>query len=714
MNRELNRNLRVPSGPLVGLRRRALLTLAVLLIGVALVSVSRPTKSAAFGSGFIVQAFSITGGTPTPTDNDYTRINDAVQAASGGTLIELQGTFNWTEPNAAASWANGSDGVASTSDDFSITVPPNLSSLTLTAASLGAAAIEGPGDLASVNLEAFLIFDGGPNQNCTISNLRIRNFDLSIAMFNGAGGVSAFDGTVITNNYILVPADLNATVAPADVNQNIGIHFSFGVNQTISNNTIEIAGNGVSDTPNSLIASSVGMQSNTSGGSVYDGLFIDNNTIRVLNAQSADPELILGIWENAHGHTSNITISNNGFDNFAGGNNPALNKERAFRVTSHSSSTTSVVYSGNTVGGANIGFEWIAGSNFAGNQAVQLLGNTLTNCLTGVLVQSNGIALLTNNGLTGPGSAGTGVSILSGSIGTIGGAAGSNFIGGFNTGIDASGTATIISNSITGNTTGVAVGNPTPAVNMSFNRIVLNGAGVTSPGSGLVSAENNWWGCNAGPGGTGCSSVTGNVDFNPWLVLSITAVPSSISPGGTSTVTASLTINSAGVDTSGSGFVPDGIPVGFGTTPQGFIAPPFDTTTSGIASAVFTAGPLPGVATVSATVDSQAVTTNITILGAGTLFCIQDDSTGDFMTINTSTGAYTFKKCSSGVTLSGVGTVTIKGCLIRLQHNASDRRVLSSNDTCQKKATATIQTFGPSALFTISDRNTANDTCMCP
>ena len=34
---------------------------------------------------------------PTATDNDYTRINNAVQAASNGETIELLGTFNWTE-----------------------------------------------------------------------------------------------------------------------------------------------------------------------------------------------------------------------------------------------------------------------------------------------------------------------------------------------------------------------------------------------------------------------------------------------------------------------------------------------------------------------------------------------------------------------------------------------------------------------------------------
>ena len=91
------------------------------------------------------------------------------------------------------------------------------------------------------------------------------------------------------------------------------------------------------------------MQSNTSGGNVYDGLQITNNTIHVLNAQSANPEVIIGIWDNCHAHSSNITISGNSFTNLAAGNNPATNLQRGFRVTSHSSATTTVNYLSNTV-----------------------------------------------------------------------------------------------------------------------------------------------------------------------------------------------------------------------------------------------------------------------------------------------------------------------------------------------------------------------------
>ncbi len=477
--------------------------------------------------------------TPTATDNDYTRINNAVQAAFSGQTIKLLGTFNWTEANAAASWALGSDGLTGGSfsdDDYGITPKANVNNVTFTADNLGDGEIQGPGDLAAVNLEGVFSFFRGQNQNWTISNIRFLDFDLSIGMF--AIATTDFNNTNISNNYIRMARDLNATVAPADVNQNIGIHFSFGTNQTISGNTIEIQGDGISAGAN--FASDVGMQSNTSGGAVYDGLQITNNIVRVLNAQdAANPQVVLGIWENGHAHTSDITVSGNQFVNQAAGNNPATNLQRGFRVTSHSSATTTVTYSGNTLRGANIGFQWIAGSAFSANQPVVVTGNTITNNGTGVLVQSQGVA------------------------------------------------------------------------NLIYNRIVGNTVGLNNV-DGVVTAENNWWGCNTGPNSSGCDTVTGTADFDPWVVLLVSASPSSITPGGTSTITADMTRNSTAGNPAHGGAATLPLPDAAFSATNGTMFPTTNSFSSGLSTSTFTSTNSSN-GSACATVDNQQTCATITV-----------------------------------------------------------------------------------------------------
>jgi hypothetical protein len=158
-------------------------------------------------------------------NNDYRRIQNAINAAVPTDVITLAGTFDFTAPFAAAAWALGNDNTAATGDDYAVTIPVNLADVTLTATSLGSATIQGPGDLAAIDLEGFLYFDGaGDNPSWTISNLRILDFDLGIGMFNGAGGSDQYNDTVIQNNFIRLPQDLNGTVAPGDPLQNIAIH----------------------------------------------------------------------------------------------------------------------------------------------------------------------------------------------------------------------------------------------------------------------------------------------------------------------------------------------------------------------------------------------------------------------------------------------------------------------------------------------------------
>ncbi len=482
-------------------------------------------------------AFSVTAGADTSAaDNGYRRLSNALGCVVDGQTIDLSGTFDISQPNAKASWALGNDAVTGTGytdDDYVVDVKASRN-VTLTAASLGAATIQGPGDEPSVDLEGFLQFykvGTGDFQGWKVSNLQIYDFDVAIGMYYDT--TDEFDNVVIDNNHIRVATDVKGGLTSSDPEayQNIGIHYAFGSNQQITNNVIDLPGNGVSDPGASdtnwwMYSSTVGMQSNTSGGAVYDGLLVDHNTINVLNAQSAYPEKIRGFWENSHGHTSNIVVSNNTFKNLAPGNNPALNLQQAFRVTSHSSATTTVAYTGNLVEGANVGFWWLDVS--AGLQPVQLTGNTVKNTAVGFRVRNNGKATLVNNNLYGNG---TGVLV------------------------EDSATATINNNSLIGNSV----------------------FGVNNTTATLVDASNNFWGSCDGPGPLGPGhgdKVSANVTYAPFTTAmaanTLQTLADSAAPGATiqlgactyngATITRPLTILGLGPTLSPTTVVTQGSP----------------------------------------------------------------------------------------------------------------------------------------------------------
>jgi len=142
-----------------------------------------------------------------------------------------------------------------------------------------------------------------------------------------------------------------------------------------------------------------------------------------------------------------------------------------------------------------------------------------------------------------------------------------------------------------------------------LSRIYNNtGIAVYNTAGGTVDATNNWWGTNDEPSGL----TSGGVSIFPWLVLNITATPSSITPAQTSAIRVNLTNNSAGADTmSGGIFVPDGITVAFAVTSgSGGILPQASNITSGATTATFTPAGA-GTSTVSTTVDGQTVDVNI-------------------------------------------------------------------------------------------------------
>jgi hypothetical protein len=131
--------------------------------------------------------------------------------------------------------------------------------------------------------------------------------------------------------------------------------------------------------------------------------------------------------------------------------------------------------------------------------------------------------------------------------------------------------------------------------------------------AGTIAAPDNWWGTNT----PDFSNLIGGAPAPTfWLMLGITASPSSITMVQTSRIQANLTFNSTGFDTSASGYVPDGIPVAFAVVSgpgSGTFTPSAGNITTGANTTTFTPT-APGIAEVNATVDGQQVNTFITIL----------------------------------------------------------------------------------------------------
>jgi CSLREA domain-containing protein len=163
----------------------------------------------------------------------------------------------------------------------------------------------------------------------------------------------------------------------------------------------------------------------------------------------------------------------------------------------------------------------------------------------------------------------------------------------------------------------------TSTTTLSRTRIVSNAATTGSAvfnNQATITATNNWWGCNFGPGagGAGCAGtpngVAGTVAASPFLVLTSRTSRTFVLPGESSTMTADVTFNSSSADTSSGGAIPNGTPITFSAT-LGTLTSPSSTTTNGKATVVYTAGGVQGIASLSASLDGQTVSSLLRIGG---------------------------------------------------------------------------------------------------
>ncbi|HEX5502329.1 MAG TPA: putative Ig domain-containing protein, partial [Thermomicrobiales bacterium] len=230
--------------------------------------------------------------------------------------------------------------------------------------------------------------------------------------------------------------------------------------------------------------------------------------------------------------------------------------------------------------------------------------------------------------------------------------------------------STITGNQTLGNGGGVAFSATaanTGSLTMGFNRVAGNTVGATGSGTGLftnntgtVTAQHNWWGCNAGPGSAPCDRVAGPAAaaYTPWLTLGFTASPTTITTSQTSTLTASFLKDSAGNAVSAGNLTAlVGVSVAFGNAQKGAVAPASATiTTAGTATTTFTPNAA-GAGSADATVDSQTVTANLTIT-APPAITTADNATftvGQFGTFTvTATGTTPLTLSETGALPTGV------------------------------------------------------------
>jgi hypothetical protein len=101
------------------------------------------------------------------------------------------------------------------------------------------------------------------------------------------------------------------------------------------------------------------------------------------------------------------------------------------------------------------------------------------------------------------------------------------------------------------------------------------------------------------------------------------------------------------------------------------------------------------------------------------LITIQDDSTGNYLIFNITSGEYKYIRCENQTGLSGIGKAKVDGCLITFEDIEQDRRVVASVDECTQVAKASITLVQFSTADTkpakelLSDTDMRNSTTDC-
>ena len=353
-----------------------------------------------------------------------------------------------------------------------------------------------------VNGDGGSIYNNGGN--LTITSSTFTNNDLLMgnggAIYNNGGNLTITSSTFTSNDIIM------------NMNGCGGAIYNTGGNLTINSSTF---------TSNTALMG---------GGAIYNDGGVLEVTSCTFTSNTFNPVpgfgMIIGMGGAIYSVNGNCNIIGNIFTGNSANMGGAICSSGTLKVIGS-------IFSGNSAntGGAICSFGNcnVTGSTFTGNSANA--GGAIGGLSGSSNLEVTNCTFTSNTATDLPGMPGSG-----GAIGNSGG------------------TLKVTYSTFTGNTAGInegkgmgsAIFNGYGDATINFNRIVGN-----SPSNGEIAGERidatlNWWGSNISPVGKINEIVGGVILFDPWITLNITADPTSILNGGSSTVTASLLSDNQG------------------------------------------------------------------------------------------------------------------------------------------------------------------------
>ena len=285
-----------------------------------------------------------------------------------------------------------------------------------------------------------------------------------------------------------------------------------------------------------------------------------------------------------------------------------------------------------------------------------------------------------------------------------------------------SGPLALTTSSLSGNTAGVAGGaiSSTGSASVTFSRLVGNSVGNPLNGltlftnAGSFTADDNWWGSNAGPSTNDFRNAGGSLFPATYLQLRISASPDELCSGAMSTLTADIKQRNIGSPlTTELNGLPEFMAV-FHNATLGTISATTNFV-NGVATATYTAGNTPGTGGADVTADNQTVSATITIDTNNTsdpadeVVC--EGQTATFTTTASGPGAITFvwKKGATVLNTGDLGgrvTITSGSNTSTLTITGT---VLSDADIYTVEATGACNTTTQSATLTVNANTQTTD-----